>query len=198
MEIINAEQDDPITLRADVIDMGLLHLLESKYVVIIEQRENNIVIELYKKQQFENMRKIEHIFVHCTASNQSWGVKELWAEFKAKGWKNPGYHYVITADGGTNQMLAVEEVSNGVQGYNSTAINIAYVGGISKVNGKMVATDNRTPEQKASLRKLLTLLRQKFPNAKIMGHRSIWGEDTPSKWKKSCPCFNAVAEYADI
>ena len=61
------------------------------------------------------MRKIERIFVHCTASNQSWGVKELWAEFKAKGWKNPGYHYVITADGGTHQMLAVEEVSNGVQ-----------------------------------------------------------------------------------
>ena len=48
METINAEQDDPITLRADVIDMGLLHLLESKYVVIIEQRENNIMIELYK------------------------------------------------------------------------------------------------------------------------------------------------------
>ena len=34
--------------------------------------------------------------------------------------------------------------------------------------------------------------------AKIMGHRSIWGEDTPSKWQKSCPCFNAIAEYADI
>lgn len=49
METINAEQDDPITLRADVIDMGLLHLLETRYVVIIEQRENNIVIELYKK-----------------------------------------------------------------------------------------------------------------------------------------------------
>lgn len=49
METINAEQDDPITLRADVINMGLLHLLEIKYVVIIEQRENNIVIELYKK-----------------------------------------------------------------------------------------------------------------------------------------------------
>ena len=65
------------------------------------------------------MRKIERIFVHCTASSQSWGVKELWAEFKAKGWKNPGYHYVITADGGIHQMLAVEEVSNGVKGYNS-------------------------------------------------------------------------------
>ena len=95
-------------------------------------------------------------------------------------------------------MLAIEEVSNGVQGYNSTAINIAYVGGIRNVNGRVIATDNRTAEQKASLRKLLVLLRQKFPDAKIMGHRSIWGEDSPSKWQKSCPCFNAVAEYSDI
>ena len=49
METINAEHKAPITLRADVIDMGLLHLLETKYMVIIEQRENDIVIELYKK-----------------------------------------------------------------------------------------------------------------------------------------------------
>ena len=49
MEITEAEHEDPITLRVDVIDMFLLHLLETKYVVIIEQRENDIIIELYKK-----------------------------------------------------------------------------------------------------------------------------------------------------
>ena len=49
METINAEQDDPITLRADVIDMDLLHLLETRYVVLVEQRENDIVIDLYRK-----------------------------------------------------------------------------------------------------------------------------------------------------
>ena len=48
MEITGVEPEEPITLRADVIDMGLLHLLETKYVVLIEQRENNIIIELYK------------------------------------------------------------------------------------------------------------------------------------------------------
>ena len=144
------------------------------------------------------MRSIQRIFVHCTASDQSWGVKELWAEFKAKGWRQPGYHYVVTADGAIHQMLAVEEVSNGVKGYNATAINIAYVGGISRQGERTVAVDNRTPEQKASLRKLLGILRQKYPDARIMGHRSIWGEDTPSKWLKSCPCFNAVEEYKDI
>ena len=50
MEITEVEPEDPITLRADVIDIGLLHLLEIKYVVIIEQRETDLVIELYAKE----------------------------------------------------------------------------------------------------------------------------------------------------
>ena len=49
METIETDPKDPITLRVDVIDIGLLHLLETKYMVLIEQRENDIVIELYKK-----------------------------------------------------------------------------------------------------------------------------------------------------
>ena len=49
METTEVDPKDPITLRVDVIDMGLLHLLETKYMVLIEQRENDIVIELYKK-----------------------------------------------------------------------------------------------------------------------------------------------------
>ena len=49
METIETDPKDPITLRVDVIDMGLIHLLETKYMVIIEQRENDIIIELYKK-----------------------------------------------------------------------------------------------------------------------------------------------------
>ena len=49
METTEVDPKDPITLRVDVIDMGLLYLLETKYMVLIEQRENDIVIELYKK-----------------------------------------------------------------------------------------------------------------------------------------------------
>ena len=49
METTEVDPKDPITLRVDVIDMGLLHLLETRYVILIEQRENDIVIELYKK-----------------------------------------------------------------------------------------------------------------------------------------------------
>ena len=49
MAIIEVQPKDPVTLRVDVIDMGLLHLLETRYVVLIEQRDNDIVIELYEK-----------------------------------------------------------------------------------------------------------------------------------------------------
>ena len=49
METTEVESEYHITLRADVIDMDLLHLLETRYVVLIEQRKNDIVIKLYKK-----------------------------------------------------------------------------------------------------------------------------------------------------
>lgn len=139
------------------------------------------------------MRKIKRIFVHCTASPQSWGVAELKREFKAKGWKNPGYHYAITSDGALHQLLAIETPSNGVKGYNCTSINIAYVGGVDS-KGKPI--DNRTQEQKATLRNVLIQLKRKFPDAQIMGHRDVWGKD-PAKWQKACPCFDVSKDYGN-
>ena len=55
------------------------------------------------------MRQIKFIFVHCTASSQKWGVKELLAEFKANGWRYPGYHKVVTADGAIRQLLDISK-----------------------------------------------------------------------------------------
>lgn len=140
------------------------------------------------------MRKIKRIFVHCTAGSQHQTIDDLKEEFRRKGWQHPGYHYVIDINGGVHQLLAIEEVSNGVQGYNSTAINIAYIGGINS-HGKPI--DNRTPAQKDAMVLLLHKLKQRFPEAQIMGHRDIWGSDS-RKWKKMCPCFNAMEEYKNI
>ena len=139
------------------------------------------------------MREIKRIFVHCTAGSQKTTLKQLENEFKAKGWKNPGYHYVIFPDGKIEQMLDESKVSNGVQGYNSTSINVAYVGG---VDSKLKPIDNRTDAQKESLLSLLTELKSRYPDAHIMGHRDIWGKD-PKNWKKWCPCFDAEVEYID-
>ena len=140
------------------------------------------------------MRDIRRIFVHCTAGSQKQTKNDLLKEFKNKGWKSPGYHYVVFPDGKVEKLLDESLVSNGVQGYNSTSINIAYVGGI---DNKGRAVDNRTDLQKAALLGLLEGLKLRYPNAHIMGHRDIWGKDK-SKWKKQCPCFDAEAEYADL
>ena len=147
------------------------------------------------------MRQIERIFVHCTAGNQKATVEDLMREFKEKGWKAPGYHVVVLANGSIHQLLPDSKISNGVQGYNSTAINVAYTGGIDK-NGK--AIDNRTQEQKQSLIRLLLALRKKYPKAKILGHRDISpdknGNGIVDPWEriKECPCFDAITEYKDI
>lgn len=147
------------------------------------------------------MRGIKRIFVHCTAGSQRQTVADLQAEFKRKGWKNPGYHYVIQADGTVKQLLGEQFVSNGVKGYNSTSVNVAYMGGID-ADGK--AVDNRTDAQKASLLTLLKELKGRYPNAEIMGHRDISpdtnGNGIVDPWEriKGCPCFNARDEYKDL
>lgn len=147
------------------------------------------------------MRKIERIFVHCTASQQTKTADDIKKEFKNKGWKNPGYHYLIDASGVTHKLLSEDEVSNGVYGYNQTSINVAYIGGIDS-SGKGV--DNRSEKQKESLRNILSELKKKYPNAKIMGHRDISPDKNSNgivdPWEriKECPCFDAITEYKDI
>ena len=136
------------------------------------------------------MRVIKYIAVHCTATPQTTSIDSIKNYWKTNlGWKMPGYHFIIKPDGEAVKLLSVDEVSNGVKGFNSETINISYIGGIDK-DGKPI--DNRTPAQKATLLKLLKEFRAKFPNAIIQGHR-----DFPNV-KKACPSFNAKKEYENI
>jgi len=141
------------------------------------------------------MRQIKRIFVHCTAGPQTQTVAQIQKYWKTVNkWKSPGYHYIIKPDGEIVQLLDESKPSNGVAGYNSTSINVCYIGGVDK-KGRPV--DNRTDAQKESLMRILKELKSRYPDAEILGHREIWGQD-PSKWHKMCPCFSAKAEYAHI
>lgn len=147
------------------------------------------------------MRNIKYIAVHCTASSQHATIKELLLEFKRKGWSKPGYHYIVDVSGKVFNTLSEDEVSNGVKGFNSNLINVAYIGGID-TKGKPV--DNRTEEQKKSLLLLLKALKKEYPNAIIQGHRDF-SPDTNKNgivdpWEriKACPCFDAKVEYKNL
>ena len=147
------------------------------------------------------MRNIKYIAVHCTASSQHATIKELLLEFERKGWSKPGYHHIVDVNGKVFNVLSEDEVSNGVKGFNSNLINVAYIGGID-AKGKPV--DNRTEEQKKSLLLLLKALKEKYPNAIIQGHRDV-SPDTNKNgivdpWEriKACPCFDAKVEYKNL
>ena len=128
--------------------------------------------------------------MHCTATSQKTSISAIQSYWKNNlGWKMPGYHFIVMPDGEIVSLLPIEQVSNGVAGFNSVLINIAYLGG---VDAKNFPQDTRTPQQKASLIKLLKELKQKFPTATIQGHR-----DFP-KVKKACPSFDAKNEYKNV
>ena len=142
------------------------------------------------------MRKIDKIVVHCTAGNQSNTARDI-VDYHTRpvsrggrGWKTPGYHYIIEADGRIVNTVPEDRISNGVKGHNSTAINVCYVGGVDVTRKGLPPVDNRTPAQKASLLSLLRMLRGKYPQAKIYGHRDF----AP----KACPTSDAKTEYAGL
>lgn len=147
------------------------------------------------------MRYIKNIIIHCSASSQEWNATDLLVEFRRKGWKNPGYHYAIEADGTIQPLLDEYRISNGVKGHNRNSINVAYIGGI---DDKGNPVDNRTNEQKESLIKLLKELKQRYPKATICGHRDfskdLNGNGIIDPWErmKACPCFDVKEEYKDI
>jgi len=119
-------------------------------------------------------------------------IKNYWKTHNK--WTNPGYHYIIKADGEIVPLQPEDKPSNGVAGYNSVSINVCYIGGVDK-QGRPI--DNRTEAQKQSLITILKDLKTRYPDAVIMGHRDIWGSD-PKNWKKACPCFDAYREYEHI
>ena len=66
-----------------------------------------------------NKRTIKHIFVHCTATLPTASVESLQAGWKAIGWSNPGYHYVVKPSGEVVSLQPEDKASNGVKGYNA-------------------------------------------------------------------------------
>ena len=73
------------------------------------------------------MRVIKYIVIHCTGapSNQSTKViKDFWKN--VKGWKNVGYHKIISEDGTVEELAKPEEITNGVAGHNRNSYHICY------------------------------------------------------------------------
>lgn len=124
------------------------------------------------------MRQIKYIVLHCTAGPQNQKTSEIQNYWKKSlGWKSPGYHHIINADGTVDDLLPISSPSNGVAGFNANSIHISYKGGANGV-------DNRTPAQIQTQIEFVKKYKDMFPNAEVKGHR-----DFPNV-QKACPSFD--------
>lgn len=127
-------------------------------------------------------RDIRFIVVHCTATTPDAKVQDIQRYWKETlKWENPGYHYLIKRDGQIMQLQDEALIANGVKGNNHNSIHVSYIGGVDK-DGK--PKDNRTPQQLEAMFEKLVELSEKYPKAKIVGHRDFPGV------KKACPSFD--------
>ena len=136
------------------------------------------------------MRQITEIIIHCADTPEGRDVRadeiRRWHK-NERGWSDIGYHYVIDLDGTIEPGRDIETAGAHCTGHNAKSIGICYVGGC---DAQMQPKDTRTEEQKTSLLLLLKYLRQRYPKAKIYGHRDF----AP----KACPSFDAKNEYKEI
>lgn len=177
------------------------------------QRENGLkpdgivgpatLAKLLPLRMKKSKRVITDIVVHCTATRawQDFDVDDIRKMHKAKGWADIGYHYLVKLDGTIQQGRDVDIIGAHVSGHNTHSIGIVYVGGLDN-QGK--AKDTRTENQKCALLNLMMDLRRLYPKAKISGHRDFSPDKngdgilTPDEYFKSCPCFDAKAEYLRV
>ena len=136
------------------------------------------------------MRQIKEIIIHCADTPEGRDVRadeiRRWHK-NERGWSDIGYHYVIDLDGTIEAGRDIETAGAHCTGHNAKSIGICYVGGC---DAQMQPKDTRTEQQKASLLLLLKYLRQRYPGAKIYGHRDFA--------QKACPSFDAKNEYKEI
>lgn len=161
-------------------------------------------------------RRIYHIVIHCSATPngdalfrmgdnpskpQQTPANAIDAMHRARGFRrseqwrkrqNPaltsiGYHFVISCNGAIFSGRHLDEIGAHVQGSNANSIGICLTG-----------TDRYTLKQWQVLAKCVSALQQKFPRAKVVGHREFSpdldgdGVIERHEWLKTCPGFDVA------
>ena len=136
------------------------------------------------------MRNINKIIIHCSATpeGKEFCVEDIRRWHRKRGFADIGYHFVILLDGSVKIGRPLHKVGAHCKGQNARSIGICYIGGC-EADGK-TPKDTRNKAQMDSLVRLITELRQQFPDASVHGHKEFAN--------KACPCFDANVEYKDL
>ena len=138
------------------------------------------------------MRTITLIIIHCSAvkPDQMSSAAQIDTWHCQRGFHlGIGYHYVVRRNGEIEQGRPEYMVGAHCLNHNAHSIGVCYEGGLD-IRGQ--PADTRTEAQKATMRRLLEELHERYPRAVIVGHHDL----NPHK---ACPCIENVArEYADL
>ena len=111
------------------------------------------------------------------------GAKKIRDWHLSKGWRDIGYHLVITRDGAIEQGRPLEDQGAHTRGHNWESIGVCMVGGVDS-NG--VPKNNFTDPQWAALAFAIAGCKQIYPTIKhIKGHNQVSN--------KACPSFDVQA-----
>lgn len=125
------------------------------------------------------MREIWHICIVATETPQTHSL-----DFFVK---NCCYHYLIVADGNEHVLRPENEQCDIIDGFNKHTLYVAYVGGVDSRHRRL---DNRTqPQIDTMLRRILDL-KNRYPQAKVIGRC-----DFPFA-KTGNPFFNVKKEFS--
>jgi hypothetical protein len=145
-----------------------------------------------------NMRKIDEIIIHCSATRDGWmsnatpqeRVEEIrrW-HVDGNGWDDIGYHFIIDRDGTITPGRDKdhdgdiwEEIGAHVRGRNRTTLGVCLIGGHGS-NENDAFLHNYTPAQEHALLGWIEGTTRKFPSIKrVSGHNEYAA--------KACPGFN--------
>ncbi|WP_239063733.1 N-acetylmuramoyl-L-alanine amidase [Bacteroides sp. 51] len=127
----------------------------------------------------------KYIMIHCTATpaERELTVADIDRYHRERGFKSIGYHFVIHQDGRIEEGRSLTQKGAHCYGWNSSAIGIAYVGGLDKEGNP---ADTRTEAQKVAIRELVRRLCTLIEIKRVLGHNEVSD--------KACPCYDVRKE----
>lgn len=136
-------------------------------------------------------RTVNEIIIHCSATpnGRTTTVEQIRAWHQARGFTDIGYHWVVGIGGTLMRGRPETAIGAHAKGHNAHSVGVC-----------MVGTDRFTMEQWATLRQCVEDLLERYPGARVIGHRDTSpdldgdGQVEPHEWIKVCPGFN-VSEW---
>jgi peptidoglycan hydrolase-like protein with peptidoglycan-binding domain len=136
---------------------------------------------------------VSEIVVHCSATRPDWMLAASFADQVAeirrwhiqdRGWRDIGYHWLISRSGDLLPGRAETEIGAGVIDHNRGVIHVCLIGGAGSAETDRFR-DNFTAAQDATLRGQLQAIGMRTQIRRISGHNE-WAA-------KACPGFNVPA-----